>query len=117
MERTPEQHRHHYDVERELAAKLRRASASERRELYGQVYDELFRRVPDHPQIARKGKDEQRQRVAWAMALLDKFLRPDMTFLEVGAGDCSLSFAVAAKVKRVCAVDVSALVTESAETP
>ena len=50
-QRTPEQLRHHYEVERELADRLRSASREERKQLYAGVYDELFRRVPDHPQL------------------------------------------------------------------
>jgi SAM-dependent methyltransferase len=40
-----------------------------------------------------------------------------MVFLEVGAGDCALSFAVAAFVKQVYAVDVSAEITRAASVP
>ena len=42
----------HYTIERELAARLRAAPANERALVYGEVYEELFRRVPDHPQLA-----------------------------------------------------------------
>ena len=48
--RTREELRQHYDVERELADRLRTASKDERRTLYAEVYDELFKRVPLHPQ-------------------------------------------------------------------
>jgi hypothetical protein len=34
----------HYAIERELAARLRAAPANERARVYGEVYDELFRR-------------------------------------------------------------------------
>ena len=50
--------RQHYEVERELSDRLRHATREERRSLYGQVYDELYQRVPHHPQLTRKSSDE-----------------------------------------------------------
>jgi hypothetical protein len=52
--RSPERIRHHYEVEKELASKLRSASREQRRELYSKVYEELWKRVPDHPMLTRK---------------------------------------------------------------
>ncbi len=49
--RSLERLRAHYEMDRHLASKLREADKSERRQLYTTVYDELFRSVPDHPQI------------------------------------------------------------------
>ena len=40
-ERPPELLRQHYEVERELADRLRHSTREERRTLYGEVYDEL----------------------------------------------------------------------------
>jgi len=40
------------------------------------------------------------------MHFLEQFLHADLTFLEIGAGDCALSYAVAKRVKHVYAVDV-----------
>ncbi len=45
--RTFEQIKAHYQIERELADQLRKASVMDRRELYSSLYDELFRRVPE----------------------------------------------------------------------
>jgi hypothetical protein len=107
--RTLEQLREHYEIERELAARLRRAPREERRRLYGPLYDELFRRVPLHPQLTEKGDPGARAAdVARQMKFLRRFLRPDSVFLEIGAGDCGLSLEVAKHAKRVFAVDVSA---------
>ncbi len=110
--RTLEQLRAHYEIERELAARLRRAPREERRRLYGPLYDELFRRVPLHPQLTEKDDPGVRAAdVARQMKFLRRFLRPDSVFLEVGAGDCGLSLEVAGHAKRVFAVDVSAEIT------
>jgi hypothetical protein len=40
---TPDQRRAHYEIERELASRLRSAAKEERRTLYSSLYDELFR--------------------------------------------------------------------------
>ena len=102
---------HHYTVERELAARLRNAPAGERVGLYAQVYDELMRRVPQHPQLLARsapGWRERRERsVGWQLAMLARFITPGTVFLEVGAGDCALSRRIAPRVKRVYAVDVT----------
>lgn len=106
--RSYERIREHYLVEKELAARLRSSAKDERRELYTAVYDELFRRVPDHPQLALKANATSRQaEVAVRLKLLSGYLRPDMSYLEVGSGDCALATAVAQRVRKVYAVDVS----------
>ncbi len=106
--RTMEQIREHYDIEKSLADRLRNATKEERSTLYSDVYDELFSRVSHHPLVAGKDSGNGRQRrVRNSMAFLQNFLRPDSTFLEVGPGDCLLSFAVAQQVRQVYAVDVS----------
>ena len=48
--RTQEELLEHYKIEKELASKLRNASKEERKHLYTSLYDELFKRVPLHPQ-------------------------------------------------------------------
>jgi len=106
--RSYERIREHYRIEKELAARLRSASKDERRYLYTAVYDELFRRVQDHPQLTLKASATWRQaEVAARLKLLRGYLRPDMTYLEVGPGDCALAIAVAQRVRKVFAVDVS----------
>src|SRR5678816_1132297 len=49
-----------YQVEKELAARLRDAPPLERRKLYSSVYDELFRRIPHHSQLTDKVSPQQR---------------------------------------------------------
>jgi SAM-dependent methyltransferase len=106
--RTPEQVLKHYEIEKELADRLRGANRDERAPLYGLVYDELFRRVPDHPQLTRK-VDEQARLAASEdrMALLGRFLNADTVFLEIGAGDGALTRLAAPRVKKCYALDVS----------
>ena len=116
-QRMPEQIREHYEIEKELANKLRNASKQERRYLYSSLYDELYRRVPLHPQLTRKlSPVETTQAVSSKMKFLMPFLNKNITFLEVGPGDCALSFEVAKFVKQVYAVDVSNEITKSSTT-
>ena len=99
--------RAHYEVERELAARLRSATRAERPALYSAVYDELFRRVGSHPQRQRHSDAD----VLGQLQALDRYLGRDSVFLEIGAGDCALSLAVADRVREVFAIEVSAEIT------
>jgi SAM-dependent methyltransferase len=98
---------------------LRAASKAERTTLYSSMYDELFRRVPYHPQIARKSfrSSMRREEVSANLTLLKPLLRSDQTFLELGPGDCQLCFEVARHAKKVYAIDVSNEITSTMETP
>jgi SAM-dependent methyltransferase len=106
--RTLDQIREHYKIEKELATKLRNSRKEERQYLYNDLYDELFKRVPSHPSLSRKANVEVSAiEVAQKMRLVGKYLKSESIFLEVGSGDCFLSFEVAKRVKKVYAVDVS----------
>lgn len=106
--RSAEAVRRHYDTEKTLAARLRGATREDRPSLYRTVYDELFRLLPDHPQLVRKQSPEQaRHKISAQLGLLGPYLRSDAVFLELGAGDCALSLEIAMRVKQVFAVDVS----------
>src|SRR5437899_3220231 len=110
--------RRHYEAERELANRLRTASADQRKGLYQIVYDELFVRVPDHPQNTRKqDREAQQEMTDRQLRLLGHFLRPDSTYLEVGAGDCHLAMGVARQVRRVYAIEVSDVIANSKSRP
>jgi SAM-dependent methyltransferase len=114
--RTADRLRQHYDIEKQLANRLRAASSEERRTLYPQLYDELFTRVPDHPQLTRDERETAAD-VAAQLSLLKPFLDPTVRFLEIGAGDCALSASVAPLVTRAYAVDVSAEIVQGVPLP
>ncbi len=117
-QRTRERLQAHYEVEKALAAQLRRAAPADRRHLYTALYDELFQRVPDHPQLTRRLSVAERQQAAGReLSRIRRYLKADTRFLEVGAGDCALSLAAAALVKQVYAVDVSEEITRRAAPP
>lgn len=93
---------------------LRGATKAERGKLYSSAYDELFRRVTHHSQLTNKVSPAQRaRRISLQIALLRPWLTPQTTFLEVGAGDCALSLALAEKLAHVYAIDVSEAITQT----
>ena len=117
-ERTREQVREHYEIEKEIAARLRAAAREERVHLYGELYDELFRRVPHHPQLhAKMSETERAAEVVWQLRILSRFIAPATRFLEIGAGACALSLAVASRVRHVTAVDVSDVISRDEPRP
>ncbi|MCB9942362.1 MAG: class I SAM-dependent methyltransferase [Geminicoccaceae bacterium] len=100
----------HYDIECELADRLRHSSRAERiGGLYGHVYNELFRRVSDHPQHIKRHHDERTMQVGMSIRALRPWLNPDVTFLEIGAGDADLSLTLASQVHKAIALDVAEL--------
>src|SRR5262249_36870665 len=115
--RTAEQLREHYRVERELADRLREAPREQRRGLYSEVYDELFRRLPHHPQLHASDHGERAREVGHRYSFLRRLLAPGAVFLEVGPGDCAVSIAMTAAAERVYAVDVSAEITQAVAPP
>jgi SAM-dependent methyltransferase len=75
--------------------------------MYAQVYDELFRRVPNHPQWTKQGTGRREAALASQLRVLKPHLSPQTTFLEVGAGDCALSLRVASLVRKAYGLEVS----------
>lgn len=107
-DRPLERLRHHFEVERELAQRLKNSTREQRVELYKTLYEELFRRVPDHPRLTRLETPESLQKAVEArMNLLKPFLKNVETFLEFAPGDCRLAYEVAKYVRMVFAVDIS----------
>lgn len=106
---TPAERREHYEIERELAGRLRRAPSKEaRRSLYGEVYRLRSELIPHHP-LVRQAADaaERAAAVAPQVALLRPFLGPTTDFAEVGAGDGAVARAVAPLVRSATALDVT----------
>ena len=110
--------RMHYEIEKSLALQLKIASKEERRSLYTSLYEELYSKVPNISLLAQKKRPEQLQKlVKKQMPFLERVLDKNKIFLEVGPGNCALSFHVANYVKKVYAVDVSETVTHATATP
>lgn len=116
--RTIEQLRKHYEIEKELATRLRNAPPQERRYLYSSLYDELFRQVSHHSLLTRKASLQETFRfVSQQIRFLKRFVDKNTVFLEIGPGDCTLSFKVAELVKQVYAIDVSEEITKQSTPP
>ena len=116
--RTSAQIKEHYEIEKELAAKLRNATRQQRQSLYTSLYNELFQKVPSHPQLTQKSSPEiTAAAVSLQMKFLRRFLNKETTFLEIGPGDCALSLEAAKHVKQVYAVDVSNEITKGLTPP
>ena len=78
-ERTKNQIKEQYEIEKELANKLRFSDRKDRKKLYSSSYDELFKRIPHHPQVYRKSKKiEIKKTINNQLNLLRKFITPSM---------------------------------------
>lgn len=116
--RSPEELRRDYLVEKELAARLRAAAGPERPALYGKLYDEMYLRTPNHPQLVQKASAERKRRtLGKQFALVRRFRDRAATFLEVGPGDCSFALAMCAHFRAVVGVDVSPEISRVGEVP
>ena len=106
--------RRHFEVERELADRLRKSTRAERPRLVPELYGELYRRVPDHPRIQRmQDKAAAERSLANQWRLLEPYLKASVRMVEFGAGDGGLSRRVA---ERLPGAEVTALeVCEQAE--
>lgn len=97
-----------FEVEKRQADILCKAPPNERKKLYGPVYEDYFKQLPFHPQFTIKADDKKKkERVDFQLAQLMPFINKETAFAEIGAGDCSLSLAVASKCKQVYALEVS----------
>ena len=89
----------HYTLERKLAGRLRSAPPDQRSKIYGEVYDELFRSIPDHPQLSIKPAQRNRQVLA-KLRFVSRFLSKDSCLMEIGAGDCAFSINAAPLIRQ-----------------
>jgi SAM-dependent methyltransferase len=104
--RSAEEIRRHYLLEKKLAARLRDSTQEERRTLYSSLYDELSHSIVLHPHFT----DPDTGDVDVELRQLERYLDPETVFLEIGAGNCSLSRVVAERVRHVWALEVSAAI-------
>ncbi|MBC7949122.1 MAG: methyltransferase domain-containing protein [Chitinophagaceae bacterium] len=93
----------HFTLEKELATELRNSSATDRKVLYQELYNKLFTAFPE---IAHN-LDTVHDRIAWQMKVIEHLYDKDKIFLEIGAGDCILSNAIAPHFKKVIAYEVA----------
>lgn len=120
-ERTFEQIRKHYEVEKSLAKKLLNSSREERILIYKTMYDELFAKIPNHPRLRRR-KDLKgiRKVIQYQIKIFNKVVKnvnASTVLLEFGPGDCAFSFEMCKYVKKVFSVDISNQVSDINEIP
>lgn len=117
-DRTADQLRNHFEVERTIAARLKAADREERARIYRTMYDELFEKVPDHPRLARR--DDRRRSEALSatrLGLYERFLNESMVVAEFGSGDCRFAHQLCRRVGFVYGVDISDQRGEHAAAP
>jgi SAM-dependent methyltransferase len=113
-DRSPERIRAHYQLERQLADRLRDAPAHRRVKVYSDVYAELFKRLPDHPQKAAPLHIGRARREA---SLLSRFLHEGTAYLELGCGDALVCFEVAGRASIAYGLDVTDVLIQRDRAP
>ncbi|NJO88113.1 MAG: hypothetical protein HC831_03465 [Chloroflexia bacterium] len=98
----------HYEVEKSIADKLKKADREQRKVIYRTMYDELFEKIPDHSRLKRRTSPaKSRKAVLENLKFLRKHLQNVSSFMEFAPGDGKLSIKVAENVPQVFAVDIS----------
>lgn len=106
--RTLESIRNHYDVEKSIADKLKKADKAERKQIYSTMYDELFTKVPDHPRLTRRNSDALTEKAyKIKTAILGNKFDKNKIFAEFAPGDCRFSQKMTKQFKHVYAIDIS----------
>ena len=103
-----------YQLEKELANKLLNTTKDQRKSAYKIFYGEFFNKFP---KINNNLDHKIKHKVDWQLRLLKPFLNKNITFMEIGAGNCLLSLKVANYVKCVTAYEVAELITPSTDLP
>ena len=107
----------HYELEVQLADRLKHSSAEERRELYTSVYTELFDSLHDHPQHVKKHPSVRTDQVSRQLPLIRPWIIREGVYLEIGCGDAALTKAVAPLVTEAIGVDVTGDLIDFATSP
>ncbi|HEY6503110.1 MAG TPA: methyltransferase domain-containing protein [Chitinophagaceae bacterium] len=94
----------HFQLERQLANKLRDTTTEQRRVLYGKLYNDLFSTFPGIPEGLSYSKDD---RLAWQLKLMKPLFNKEKVVLEIGAGDCLVSKELAKHFKKIIAYEVA----------
>ena len=106
--RTFDQVRNHYEVEKAIAARLKKANREERKTIYQTMYDELFKKVPDHPRLMRcKNKNSTLLANKYKLSLINRFINKSTIFAEFGAGDFKFAKDICSHVRFVYGIDIS----------
>ena len=98
-----------YLVEKKQSKLLREEKNSEiRKKSYSSVYDDYFKKLPFHPQFTIKDNKRIREsRLRFQLNQIKNLLDKNKIFVEIGAGDCSLTIEVSNYCKEAIALEVS----------
>jgi SAM-dependent methyltransferase len=117
-DRSFEQIKNHYEVERAIAARLKQSSREEREAIYRTMYDELFQKVPDHPRLKQRESKEltaSANNAKWGF--VKKFIDKSTVFAEFAPGDCQFAMEVCKHAKFVYGIDISDQKGQMTEAP
>lgn len=107
-DRSFEQIRNHYLVEKSIADRLKIASREERKHIFSTMYDEVFMRVPDHPRLTIRRSDQLSETASRRkLSAVRKLLNKSLVFMEFAPGDCRFSCEAAKHVQHVYGIDIS----------
>jgi len=106
--RSFEQIKNHYLVEKAIAERLKHANRGNRKLIYATMYNDLFSQVPDHPRLTRREDERVTIKVnRFKLSLIRGFLDKSTVFVEFAPGDCRFAMEVAKYVKSVYGIDIS----------
>jgi len=97
-----------YKSEIKHSNRLRIDDKKVRQSLYQTVYDDYFSELPFHPTFHFRKKEKiKKDRIEFLIKKLSPLLTGSEKFIEIGAGDCSLSYELSDYVDKVYALEVS----------
>lgn len=97
-----------YKSEIKHSNRLRVEDKRVRQSLYQRVYDDYFSELPFHPTFHFRKKEKiKKNRLEYLMKKISPLLKGNENFIEIGAGDCSLSYELSKYVKKIYALEVS----------
>ncbi len=115
--RPPDRIEEHYVLEQQLAKRLLDADPAARAHAYTEAYNELFRRLPDHPQKSEARAKVRASRIDNSCRWLQPYLKKNSVFLEIGCGDGALSSSIATRVGRSFGLDVTDALIDYSKLP
>lgn len=108
MSQTRDRDREAYDIERVLADRLRRSTRDDRARVAREVYADLYRLIPWHPDLTRTAAEQEQAAVGLTYSY-ERWVSAHATVLEVGSGGCHVIRQLATRhpTARFTALDVA----------
>lgn len=108
-----------FQVEKNQAKVLKNEPNKEiRKQLYSNVYETYFEKLPYHPQFKIKNDPiTKNARLEFQLNQIKPFLTKQTDFTEIGAGDCSLTIEASKYCNSTCALEVSDEIVKNISFP